>query len=158
VERALAPVPAADLTAGQWVQLSGVYDGTHWRLYRNGTEIAATAGTGKALAANGADWAIGSTGNGWDGAFTGAIDEVAVYPKALSAAQIQKQYTIAVNGGSSEPAKVTISLSGADATLTWSGGALQQSDSLNGTYTEVTGAVSPLKVTPIGSAKFYRVR
>jgi hypothetical protein len=83
---------------------------------------------------------------------------VAVYPKALSAAQIQKQYTIAVNGGSSEPAKVTISLSGADATLTWSGGALQQSDSLNGTYTEVTGAVSPLKVTPIGSAKFYRVR
>ena len=57
-----------------------------------------------------------------------------------------------------EPAKVTISLSGADATLTWSGGALQQSDSLNGTYTEVTGAVSPLKVTPIGSAKFYRVR
>ena len=51
VERALAPVPAADLTAGQWVQLSGVYDGTHWRLYRNGTEIAASAGTGKAIAA-----------------------------------------------------------------------------------------------------------
>ena len=158
VERAFAPVPAADLTAGQWVQLSGVYDGTHWRLYRNGTEIAAAAGSGKAIAAIGADWAIGSTGNGWDGGFTGAIDEVAVYPKALSAAQIQKHYTIAVNGGSSEPAKVAISLSGADTTLTWSGGALQQSDSLNGTYTEVIGAVSPLKVTPTGAAKFYRIR
>ena len=158
VERAFAPVPAADLTAGQWVQLSGVYDGTHWRLYRNGTEIAAAAGAGKAIAATGADWAIGSTGNGWDGGFTGAIDEVAVYPKALSAAQIQKHYTIAVNGGSSEPAKVAISLSGADATLTWSGGALQQSDTLNGTYTQVTGAVSPLKVTPTGAAKFYRIR
>jgi hypothetical protein len=158
VERALAPVPAADLTAGQWVQLSGVYDGTHWRLYRNGTEIASAAGTGKAIAATGADWAIGSTGNGWDGAFTGAIDEVAVYPKALSAAQIQKQYTIAVNGGSNEPAQVTISLSGADATLTWTGGALQQADSFDGPYTVVSGAASPLKVTPTGSAKFYRVR
>lgn len=63
-----------------------------------------------------------------------------------------------MNGGSSEPAKVAISLSGADATLTWSGGALQQSDSLNGTYTEVTGAVSPLKITPTGAAKFYRIR
>ena len=114
--------------------------------------------TGKAIANNGADWAIGSTGNGWDGGFTGAIDEVAVYSKALSAAQIQKQYTIAVNGGSNEPAQVTISLSGADATLTWSGGALQQADSFDGPYTVVSGAVSPLKVTPTGSAKFYRVR
>jgi hypothetical protein len=158
VERAQAPVPAADLTAGQWVQLGGVYDGTHWRLYRNGTEIAATTGTGKALAANGSDWAIGSTGNGWDGAFTGVIDEVAVYPKALSASQIQKQYIIAVNGGSSEPVTISIRLSGGDATLTWSGGGLQQSDTPAGPYTPVLGAVSPLKLTPTGTARFYRVR
>ena len=158
MERALAPVPAADLTAGQWVQLSGVYDGTHWRLYRNGTEIASAAGTGKAIAATGADWAIGSTGNGWDGAFTGAIDEVAVYPKALSAAQIQKQYTIAVNGAASEPAKVTLSVSGTDATLIWSGGTLQQADRFDGPYTPVTGAVSPLKVGVTGTARFFRVR
>jgi len=158
VERTYVPVPAADLAAGQWVQLSGVYDGSQWRLYRNGAEIAAVAGAGKAIAANGADWAIGSTGNGWEGAFTGAIDEVAVYSKSLSAAQVQKQYTIAVNGAASEPAKIAISLSGSDATLTWSGGALQQSDNPAGPFTEVTGAVSPLKVTANGAAKFYRVR
>ncbi|MBM3850348.1 MAG: LamG domain-containing protein [Verrucomicrobia bacterium] len=158
VERALAPVPAADLAAGQWVQLTGVYDGTHWRLYRNGAEIASAAGAGKALAANGSDWAIGSTGNGWDGAFTGAIDEVAVYPKALSAAQVQAQYAIAIAGGSAEPAKMSIALAGADAVLTWSGGTLQQADSLAGPFTPVAGAVSPLKVAPTAAAKFYRVR
>ena len=158
VERVYAPVPAADLAGGQWVQLSGTYDGTQWRLYRNGTEIGAVAGAGKAIASNGADWAIGSTGNGWDGAFTGAIDEVAVYPKALSAAQIQKQYTIAVNGAASEPAKVTLSVSGTDATLIWSGGTLQQADRFDGPYTPVTGAVSPLKVGVTGTARFFRVR
>ncbi len=158
VERVYAPVPAADLGGGQWVQLSGTYDGTQWRLYRNGTEIGAVAGAGKAIASNGADWAIGSTGNGWDGAFTGAIDEVAVYPKALSAAQIQKQYTIAVNGAASEPAKVTLSVSGTDATLIWSGGTLQQADRFDGPYTPVTGAVSPLKVGVTGTARFFRVR
>ncbi|MEY2788551.1 MAG: hypothetical protein RLZZ34_1694 [Verrucomicrobiota bacterium] len=158
VERVYAPVPAADLAGGQWVQLSGTYDGSQWRLFRNGTEIGAVAGTGKAIAANGADWAIGSTGNGWDGAFTGAIDEVAVYPKALSAAQIQKQYTIAVNGAASEPATIAIRLSGAEATLTWSGGGLQQADNPAGPYTPVLGAVSPLKLTPTGTARFYRVR
>lgn len=158
VERALAPVPAADLAAGQWVQLTGVYDGTHWRLYRNGAEIASAAGAGKALAANGTDWAIGSTGNGWDGAFTGAIDEVAVYPKALSAAEVQAQYAIAIAGGSAEPAKVSIALAGADAVLTWSGGTLRQADSLVGPFTPVAGAVSPLKVAPTAAAKFCRVR
>ena len=158
IERAYAAVPAADLTAGQWVLLTGVYDGSQWRLYRNGTEVATATGAGKAIADNDADWAIGSTGNGWDGAFTGAIDEVAVYPKALSAAQVQKQYIIAVNGGSSEPATIAIRLSGGDATLTWSGGGLQQSDTPAGPYTPVLGAVSPLKLTPTGTARFYRVR
>lgn len=158
VERAFAPVPASDLAAGQWVQLSGVYDGTHWRLYRNGVEIAAAAGAGKAIAANGADWAVGSTGNGWDGAFTGAIDEVAVYPKALSAARILSQYNTAVNGATAAPASVTISLDGADVTLTWSGGTLQESDNAAGPYTPVTGAATPLKIKPANASKFYRVR
>jgi len=158
VERAYAPVPAGDLTAGQWVHLTGVYDGTHWRLYRNGVEVASAAGAGKAIAANGADWALGATGNGWDGAFTGAIDEVAVYPKALSAAQIQKQHDTALNGATAAPASITISLDGSDVTLTWSGGTLQEADNAAGPYTPVTGAATPLKIKAANAAKFYRVR
>lgn len=37
---ATAAIPSADI--GQWVHLAGVYDGSAWRLYRNGTEVAAT--------------------------------------------------------------------------------------------------------------------
>jgi hypothetical protein len=138
--------------------LTGTYDGTTWRLYRNGAEIASAAAPGTALATTSGDWAIGSTGNGWEGLFNGAVDEVAIYDKALSAARIQAQYTTGVSGAVVTPLTVGIARNGSNATLTWSSGTLQQSDAFNGTYTDVPNATSPLTVTPSGSGKFYKLR
>ena len=92
-----APV-GSDLGSGNWIHLVGVYDGTTWRLYRNGTQVASQADAVGAVAVPDGDWAIGSTGEGWADNFTGSIDEVAVYNKALTAAQAKAHYTAATVG------------------------------------------------------------
>ena len=75
-------IPAEDI--GSWVHLTGVYDGTHWRLYRNGVQVAAAAnGTGAVSVAE--DWAIGARGTGTERYFQGAIDDVRIYDRALDA-------------------------------------------------------------------------
>jgi hypothetical protein len=74
------------LTANTWTHLAGTYDGTTIRLYVNGVQVTSMAHTG-AIATAGNPLTIG--GNTVDGNyFTGVIDEVRVYNKALTAAQI----------------------------------------------------------------------
>jgi hypothetical protein len=78
-------VPGADL--GTWVHLAGVYDGTTWRLYRNGIEVSSSGQpTGAVTVTNG--WAIGANSDGSGRRFAGAIDDVRIYKRALSAAEI----------------------------------------------------------------------
>lgn len=43
-------------------------------------------------------------------------------------------------------------------TITWNGGTLLSSQTVDGTYTVVAGAVSPLVVTPASGTTFYRVK
>jgi hypothetical protein len=83
-------------------------------------------------------------------AFNGAIDEVAVYNYALSAAQIKNHflYTTVLN----------IAKSGNNVVLTWPAGTLQASGNVGGTYTNVAGATSPYTNSLSGSAVFYRVQ
>jgi hypothetical protein len=72
---------------GRWVHLVGVYDGTFWRLYHDGLEVSATADTIGAIVVN-ENWAIGARGTGDGRFFAGAIDEVHIYNRALSASEI----------------------------------------------------------------------
>jgi hypothetical protein len=51
---------------------------------------------------------------------------------------------------------VTISQTGGTITITFTGTKLQQSTTVNGTYTDVTGATSPYTVTKSGAATFFR--
>ena len=152
------PIPAGDLGGNQWIHLAGTYDGTKWTLYRNGAAVASAADPVGALAVDNGGWAIGATGNGWADAFNGAIDEVAIYGTALTAAQVQAHYAAAQG----TPPSVAISL-GADGkvTLKWDAGVLQQSATVNGTFSDVPGnPASPYTITvPAGSAAaFYRLR
>lgn len=79
------PMPAID--NGRWVHLAGVYDGASWRLYRDGVEVSATADiVGAVPVAEG--WAIGAQGDGDGRFFQGGIDEVRIYGRALTAAEI----------------------------------------------------------------------
>ena len=81
------PIPKKDL--GTWVHLAGVYDGTYWRLYRNGEQVSQLKAPVGAVLVN-ADWAIGSNGEGKSRFFQGAIDEVRIYNRGLTAKEIKK--------------------------------------------------------------------
>ncbi len=83
---ASAAIPSGDL--GTWVHLAGTYDGTAWKLYRNGVLLATANDATGAVAVN-VDWAIGARGTGTERFFQGGIDDVAIWNTALSSAQIQ---------------------------------------------------------------------
>ena len=161
-EGASADVPLEDLGTGAWVLLVGTYDGVSWNLYRNGTLLASAAdssGTGSLLVSKG-NWAVGARGRwahmdvlspGLDRTFQGKIDEAAIYSTALSADQVLAHYLVGKNG-----LWLSISRSGTDVILTWPAGTLQQSDTADGTYSDVS-ATSPHTVSASGK-KFFRVR
>jgi hypothetical protein len=81
----------AGLPVNTWTHLATTYDGATLRLYVNGTQATATALTGAMAVSNG-PLKIG--GNGiWSEWFAGLIDDVRVYDRALSAAEIQGDMT-----------------------------------------------------------------
>ncbi len=149
------PVPTGDLGGDSWIHLAGTYDGANWKLFRNGQEVASSAGQPGALKVDGGDWAAGAAGNGWADLFAGAIDEAAIYSYALKPAQVQAHYAAAT---SAQPPTIAISLAGSDVTLTWPSGTLQQADTVNGQFAEVPGATSPYTIKASGAQKFYRCK
>jgi glucose/arabinose dehydrogenase/PKD repeat protein len=77
---------ATRLTNNQWTHIAMTYDGSIIRLYRNGTQVATVAATG-AMAVTTGGLKIG--GNAiWGEYFGGLIDEVRVYDRPLTAAEI----------------------------------------------------------------------
>jgi hypothetical protein len=77
----------ANLALNTWTHLAVTYDGTTIRVYVNGTQVATRAQTG-AMATSTSVLRIG--GNSvWSEFFQGLIDEVRIYSRALTAAEIQ---------------------------------------------------------------------
>ena len=75
------------LALNTWAHLAATYDGATMRLYVNGVQVASRAQTGTIVTSTdplqiGGDSIYGQY-------FTGRIDEVRIYNRALSAAQIQ---------------------------------------------------------------------
>jgi glucose/arabinose dehydrogenase/chitodextrinase len=115
----------ASLAVNSWSHIAGTYDGTIERLYLNGVQVASTAQTGNIItSANpltiGSDPIYGQY-------FSGLIDDVRVYNRALTAAEIQSDMNTPL-GGTPPPdttAPSTPSGLGANATsssqinLTW---------------------------------------
>lgn len=79
------PIPPADL--GNWVHLTGTYDGKAWTLYHNGYFLARTVDPVGAVPVN-SGWAIGSTGDRCERCFAGNIAEVTIWNKAVDMATI----------------------------------------------------------------------
>jgi hypothetical protein len=85
-----------DIPVTNWVYLAGTFDGSTFRFYTNGILAASAAGTMGPI--NGAALLIGDSGaEGGCMPFVGLIDEVAIYNRALSDAEILGIY----NAGSS---------------------------------------------------------
>lgn len=88
----LAFIQAADaVPKGVWTHVAGVYDGAVARLYVNGQEVVSKALTG-AFAADTTPIILGGNGNDASGVptelFPGRIDELMLYARSLSAAEI----------------------------------------------------------------------
>jgi hypothetical protein len=76
----------APLAVNTWTHLAATYDRTHIRLYVDGVEVASIAQTA-AISTSTAVLTIGADFYGEY--FTGLIDEVRVYDRALTASEIQ---------------------------------------------------------------------
>jgi len=84
-------IPQADLITGQWINAVGVFDGTNAMIYLNGVKkgslpLTGTVKTGQ-VAMLGRSAVSGTTSY-----FKGCMDNVAVYNKALSQAEVEAQY------------------------------------------------------------------
>lgn len=84
-----------DVPVGKFVHVAGTYDGTNIRVYIDGNDVTGIqAGVGSGNIGNSvnpmtigrANWA------GGHGYFNGIIDDVRIYDKALTSAEIQKHY------------------------------------------------------------------
>jgi hypothetical protein len=110
--------PAGTIVAGRTYHVAGTFDGVTQRLYVNGRQVASAALSGVADTTI-AGLRIGS----WDGAqqfFVGTIDEVALFNKALSAAQVAAHFAASLLplGAPSSLAATAVSSSQID--LSWS--------------------------------------
>ncbi|MEM0897586.1 MAG: PQQ-dependent sugar dehydrogenase [Verrucomicrobiota bacterium] len=83
--------PSGTLSTGTWTHVTARYDGATMKLFKDGVEVASTAKTG-VLDTNGTvDAAIGNqptTASGGSRPFDGLIDDVRIYPRALSESEI----------------------------------------------------------------------
>ena len=97
------------LAVNQWAHVAGTYDGTTLRLYVNGTQVSSQAVTG-AVQVNGLPLRIGGNTYGSE-FFPGLIDNLRIYNRALSAAEVQQDMATPV-GGSPPPDTTPAVLSG----------------------------------------------
>ncbi|MEZ5325686.1 MAG: LamG-like jellyroll fold domain-containing protein [Verrucomicrobiales bacterium] len=90
-------IPAADLVVGQWLHITGVHDGTESRIYLNGVMKDTHAGpTG--LVNAGQIAGLGRNGPDATNFFSGGIDEIAIWSRALTDTEIQE----VIGGGVSD--------------------------------------------------------
>jgi hypothetical protein len=99
-EHQVSSPAAADV--GIWSHLASVYDGTAWRLYRNGKLIAFRLDSLGAVPVS-RPWCIGAASSGKERFFSGSIDDVRLYNRPLSANEIANLASgtdVGVAGGS----------------------------------------------------------
>ena len=88
-----------------WTHLATTYDGATQRFFVNGTQVASRAQTGSIIASTGL---LKLGGNGiWGEWFKGTIDDVRVYSRALSAAEIQADMNTPVPSDLTPPSPPT---------------------------------------------------
>jgi fibronectin type 3 domain-containing protein len=88
-------------TVGQWQFVAGTYDGTTARIYVDGVQAA--SGTYTAALGSSNTWRIGAYGSPAGGFFDGKIDNVRIYSRALSSAEIQSDMTSRIQPDTTPP-------------------------------------------------------
>lgn len=80
-----------DLPVGRWVHLAGTFDGKMLRIYVDGRECGSVARPGP-LKPNSHNICLGSYAERHAACFRGLLDEVKLYDRALSPAEVQAHY------------------------------------------------------------------
>jgi hypothetical protein len=145
----------------EWHFVALVGSGGDLRLYLDGL-LAGVDGTATAhYGSSPSGFNIGGGGifDGMDISFDGAVDEVALFDRALTAGEICGLYRAAIQS----PLRLRVERSPVGFTLSWFCGTLQQADALRVDglpilWTDVSGATSPYRVLPGPATRFYRLR
>jgi hypothetical protein len=82
---------AATVPIGQWVHAVATYDGASMRLYMNGIEIGSMGAAGSITVGSTVPVAIGRNAQNY-GSFNGVLDQVRIYDRTLSAAEVSEMY------------------------------------------------------------------
>ena len=85
-----------------WSYVVATYDGSNLRLYVDGTVVDTTPATG-VISTNNLLWTIGRFADSGSSYFAGAIDEVKMYSRALSANEIKAEYNAGAAGSAAGP-------------------------------------------------------
>ncbi len=90
----------------------------------------------------------------------GDVDDLGVWRRTLTPLEVGSIYVAGMNNLSFKGVDPSLSLQkvGAASELVWDGGTLQQSETVNGTYTDVAGATSPRAVVGASATMFYRLK
>ncbi len=148
----------AVLPLNSWTHLAETYDGSSVRLYVNGTLVSTTAAAGS-LASSTSPLRIG--GNSiWGEYFSGLIDEVRVYNRALSAAEIAQDMTTPISPTDTQApsAPSNLSASGAlsSASLSWTASSdnvgVSRYDLYRSTSSGFTPSVANRIAQPVGTS------
>ena len=159
----------------EWHHVATIASGTSLRTYYDGVLQASTSVTTMDYGASSFNVNIGGGGvfDGSGNYFTGKIDEVAIFDKAIPAARVAAHYTAGKSGGVlvtsgtvTVPAGITLSVSrsGNNLNISWTpaGGTLQFATTLSGTpiqWNNVVPAPSNPATIAIGTGNtFYRVQ
>lgn len=87
-------------TNGQWIFIAATYDGSTIKFYKNGSPAGSVAVTGAITATTNSNMRIGLDGYGGTTgpqAFLCSIDDVTIYKRVLSDAEVQQLYTATVS-------------------------------------------------------------
>ena len=108
-------IGAAQLPVNAWSHLATTYDGATLRLYVNGTQVASKTQSGSVPVSTGQLRIGGNTI--WGEYFSGLIDEVRIYNRALPVAEVQADMNapVAAASGDTTPptAQITAPAAGA---------------------------------------------
>lgn len=83
-------IPSADTLGKKWTHIAGTFDGSKWRLYRDGN-LMATKNETQGVQTTFQSWGIGADATGVS-FFKGAIDEPRIFDRALSLQEIRDLY------------------------------------------------------------------
>ena len=100
---------SAALTVGLWYHVVVTWSGTSWVLYVNG-EVSDTL-TGTAPSATATDNLVGAYANGGDGFLQGWVDELVIFNRLLTAAEVAARYAAGAKTALTLASAVVISAS-----------------------------------------------